>query len=104
MNQKMQRSPFFPRIETIPFLYETQTQMSDVKGYQSVNGFTLEDCAVDYVRENVIRILQCMKDIRDVHVQLFDKFIGSGMGTAMKTPEYLMLAPNAYEQAISQLK
>lgn len=95
---------FFPRTETTPLRYETQVQMSDVKGYQFANGFTLEDCAEDYVRENVIRIFQCMKEIRDVHVQLFGKFIGSGMGTAMKTPDYLTLAPRAYEQAISQLK
>lgn len=95
---------FFPRTETTPLRYETQAQMSDVKGYQFANGFTLEDCAVDYVRENVIRIFQCMKEIRDVHLQIFSKFIGSGMGTAMKTPDYLTLASRAYEQAIFQLK
>jgi len=93
---------FFPRTSTSE--YETQKQMMDVKGYLGLDSFTLEDCSLDYVRENAIQVMQYMKEIRDLHVRLFAKFIGSGLGTALKTPEYLTLAPRAYEQSISQLQ
>lgn len=94
---------FFPRVSTKPKLYETQEEMSDVRGYLDVHGLTLEDCSVEYARGPGIQVMRTMKEIRLVHLELFKKFIGSGPGTAFKFPAYLTLAPRAFEQAISDL-
>lgn len=95
---------FFPQTSTKPQCYETQEQMSEMKGYLRVDGLTLEECSVEYAREPGIQVLHTMKEIRELHLELFKKFIGSGPGTAFKYPDYLTLAPRAYAQAISDLQ
>lgn len=99
--QKDRQFAYFPRIDTFPREYDTQVPMDVIHYYVRNGGRTLEDLEETSERKAAKGLLLLMKEIRDTHVKIFSTFIGKGSGTAMKPPEYLTLAPRAYEQAIS---